>query len=777
MQRLGFAFFRIPLAISTRVCFRTQLTMHHRYFSENRALTAGSLLLLVVIGSLTAGEVPYNRAYPGEAFLVPLAERSRLQHYLEQHGVIRLEHGDYQQSNSGPLRLRSGYRIYGLSTSLPPIVVDPGTVGAVLSSVHTKLHFPPSPLATKHNLFTRVTYTPVTVDGAVLEENLFLNASYQSWKIDTAKQGHLRGNRIIKFLSHGGAPSIQWMGDASRRSGGNVFLWLNLLDPRGRCTDFSNLADLSLIFLDCEAYAPAVDAAIRARGIGRVTLFGAGGAMSHGRVLDVADVDFLYLQGQRLKTADQPSVLLGVNTKTSVMIDNGEQQDLRDESKDVLRLRMFSERLDDKSITLNGDVKPTKPSTTQAADILRAISPDGNGEVWERPVFELPPDPAGAKWKSGLEGKPSSSEQIQSEIDKGGVALLAPGTYYIDKPLRLGKGKGLVGAGMHRTVLIAKSPEIDLVVSDGTAPFTLCDLTLQGGRNGIYHRWSSGPNLQFTDVFVSHLTIRDMSDSGIKFENIYGWDNNFIDFVNFVDCSHGFRQLADHYGNDRDPALTYMDKNVFYQCQFIRCDKALELHAFRNSQNNAWINCLFLESGVHAARFVNHSLAMFANCDFIDNAGAPSVVSNGSLFLISCDFTARSNKTVDFVDAMVVTAEGCTFERSGGVNTVMHSGKPAWISLDHPDNRRNYENRNVFYNNCTINVPVGNLRNGVLFNNSFSQEKALNAKGVVVVAGVATTFLPGTSDPAPRLLRGSRLPSLLSSGANAASINSKKKKP
>jgi hypothetical protein len=732
--------------------------------------------MLAAIPGLTSGEVPYNRAYPGEAVLVPLAERGRLQQYLDQNGVIRLEPGDYQQGSPGPLHLRSGNRIYGLNSGLPAVVIDPGTTGAVLSCVHTQLNFPPSPLVTKHNLFTRVIYTPVTVDGAVLEENLFLNASYQSWKIDTSKQGYLRGNRFIKYLSHGGAPSIQWFGDTGRRSGGNVFLWINLLDPKGRCTDFANLADLSLIFLDCESYAPAVDVAIRARGIGRLTLFGAGGLMRTGRVVD-ADVDALYLQGLHLGTMDPPTVVLGANTKSAVMVDCGEKQEVRDDAKDALRLRLFSERLNDKNVILNGDAKPTKPSPAQASDIARAVFPDGNGEIWERPVFELPPDPAGVKWKAGLDDKPSSSEQIQSEIDKGGLALLAPGTYYLDKPLRLGKGKGLVGAGMHRTVLIAKTPDIDLIVSDGTAELVLCDLTLQGGRNGIYHRWSSGPNLQFTDIFVSHLTIRNMSDSGIKFENIYGWDNNFIDYVNFVDCAHGFRQEADHFGNDRDPALSYMDKNVFYQCQFIRCGKALELHAMRNSQNNAWINCLFLESDVYAARLVNHSLAMFANCDFTDNAGAPMVVSNGSIFLISCDFTARGSKAVDFVDGVVVTAEGCTFERAAGSSAVMHAGKPTWITLEHPDNRRNYDNRNVFYNNCTVNVPVGDLRNGVLFNSSFSNDKALNAKGVVVVAGVATTFLPGASDPSPRLLRGSRLPSLLSSGANATPASSKKKKP
>jgi hypothetical protein len=472
---------------------------------------------------IIAAEVPFNRAYPTEAVVVPLAEKGRIQQYLNQYGVIRLEPGDYSKDNNATIRLRSGNRLYGLSNNFPPTIIEPGSEGVVLSNVHTALTFPPSDLPTRRNLFTRVTYSQVIVNGATLEDNLFLNASYQSWNVDTTTSGRLHNNRIIKFLSHGGNPAIDWKSSADRRSGGNVFLWINLLDPQGRAMDVSGLSDLSLLFLDCEAYSGNVDAGIRVRDTGDLTIVGSGGLMNHGRTLDV-EPDRLYMQGHQMGAIVPPTVLVGKKTVSAIMVDSGPTQSVTDErviTKDDLRMQIFSGNPFDKSVIFNGAPIAEQPTASQAKEITRMVCDSSAGKPWERPLFESPPDPAGPKWRVGLEGKPSSSDLLQDQLDKKGMVLLGPGTYYLDKPLKLGKGKSLIGAGMDRTVLIAKSAEIDLIVSDGTAQMVLCDITLQGGRNGIYHRWSAGPSLQFTDVTLSHVTIRSMADSGIKYENLW----------------------------------------------------------------------------------------------------------------------------------------------------------------------------------------------------------------------------------------------------------------
>ena len=743
-------------------------------------LVIGILLAELPVSSnrLIAVDVPFNRAYPTEATVVPLAEKGRLQQYLDQYGVIRLVPGDYANGNNITLHLRSGHRLYGLSNNLPPTIIEPGSEGVVLSSVHTTLTFPPSNLPTRRNLFTRMTYCEVNINGATLEDNLFLNASYHSWTVDTTISGRMRNNRIIKFLSHGGNPGISWKSSTDRRSGGNVFLWINLLDPQGRAMDVSGLSDLSLLFLDCEAYSGDVDAGIRVRDLGDLTIVGSGGLMNHGRTLDV-EPDRLYMQGHQMGSIVPPTVVVGKKTASAIMIDSGPTQSVNDErvlTKDDLRMQIFSGDLFNKSFILNGAPLAERPSVTQAKEITRLVCDSTTGKPWERPLFESPPDPAGPKWRVGLEGKPSSSDLLQDQLDKKGMVLLGPGTYYLDKPLKLGKGKGLIGAGMDRTVLIAKSPAVDLIISDGTAEMVLCDITLQGGRNGIYHRWSAGPKLQFTDVTLSHVTIRSMADSGIKYENIYGWDNNFVDHVAIVDCAHGFRQVADHFGKDDDPVLCYMDKNLFYQCQFINCGKALELQSYRNSANNAWVNCLFKNSQTHAAKLSNHSLTMFANCDFIDNNGAPTVSTGGRIYLLSCQFESNTATAVDFVDCYALTAEGCTFRRSETSMTVLQSGKPAWIPASaHPDNQRTFDARNSYLINCVFAVPVGGLRNAVIFNSSFTFDKTLNARATIMIAGKTTSILPGVPEPQPKLLRGSQFPSLLSSGYQPPT--SKKKSP
>ena len=726
---------------------------------------------------ITAVDVPFNRAYPTEATVVPLAEKGRIQQYLDQHGVIRLEAGDYANGNNVTLRLRSGNRLYGLSNNIPPTIIEPGSTGVVMSSVHTTLTFPPSELPTRHNLFTRMTYSHVVINGATLEDNLFLNASYHSWKVDTTTSGRLRNNRIIKFLSHGGNPGIAWKSSSDRRSGGNVFLWMNLLDPQGRAMDVSGLSDLSLLFLDCESYSGNVDAGIRARDIGDLTIVGSGGLMNYGRTLDV-EPDRLFMQGHQMGAIVPPTVLVGKMTASVIMVDSGPTQSVSDTrviTKDDLRMQIFSGDHSNKSVILNGAPLAERPTAAQAKEISRLVCDSTTGKPWERPLFESPADPAGPKWRVGLEEKTSSSDLLQDQLDKKGMLLLGPGTYYLDKPLKLGKGKSLIGSGMDRTVLIAKSPEIDLIISDGTAQMVLCDITLQGGRNGIYHRWSSGPPLQFTDVTLSHVTIRSMADSGIKFENIYGWDNNFVDHVTMVDCAHGFRQVADHFGSDHDPVLCYMDKNLFYQCQFINCGKALDLKSYRNSANNAWVNCLFKNSQVHAVKLENHSLTMFANCDFINNNGAPTVSAGGRIYLLSCQFESNTATAIDFIDCYALTAEGCTFRRSETSTTVLQSGKPVWIAATaHPDNQRTFDARNCYLTNCTIAVPIGGVRNAVIFNSSFVFDKALNTKASIMIAGQSTAILPGVPDPQPKFLRGSQFPSILSSGHQPPPTSKKK---
>ena len=125
-----------------------------------------------------------------------------------------------------------------------------------------------------------------------------------------------------------------------------------------------------------------------------------------------------------------------------------------------------------------------------------------------------------------------------------------------------------------------------------------------------------------------------MADSGMLFENIYGWvrffffhflvvfsnypqDNNFLDYLNFVNCPSGIRQHITDF-NITDNMLNYMDKCVFYYNQFINCGIALNLPTDRADNLNSWINCKF-ENNSQVAYFTDHNYTSFINSVFVNN--------------------------------------------------------------------------------------------------------------------------------------------------------------
>jgi hypothetical protein len=77
------------------------------------------------------------------------------------------------------------------------------------------------------------------------------------------------------------------------------------------------------------------------------------------------------------------------------------------------------------------------------------------------------------------------------------------------------------------------------------------------------------------------------SEAGLCFTDIFGYDNNFFEQVIFYNCKSGLKQLATTGGTEVVATINYMDKNVFYQCQWLNCGKALDLTAIRASGGNS----------------------------------------------------------------------------------------------------------------------------------------------------------------------------------------------
>lgn len=711
-------------------------------------------------------ELPNTRFYVQEAVLVPLTAKNTLQSALMQHGTIRLERGDYKTGNSlSKIVLRSNNRIYGLGNDLPEIEVEPGTTGALVSAVHCTLTFPSSNAITQDNLFRHINYSTIQINGGTLEKNLFFDTSFSKWKVDHSVNGYWRNNRVIRFLNHSASPmlTIQSRAAAKQNNSGNVFLWMNSLGASSEIMNVAGQRDIGMVFIDCESYSTSGGNALTVRDVEDLSIFGTYGSMKTGRTLDHAAVS-LWLHGHQMGTYVAPTVIQrAANTGSVITHYNLDMSAPSNEANaNASRFRLFTDSSSaSKTLLLNEAALPASLTIAQQNALLRATSTSRTSTPWERPKFNPIPNPAGPNWNGNLAGKTSSRATIQAEIDTKGLAVLAPGIYYLDGPLVLGKGKGLVGGGMDNTVLIALNNSIDLVVggADGGAnSIVLADVTLQGGRSGIHHTTN---NAQFTDMNLSHVTIRDMADSGIWLENIYAWDNNSIEFLNILNCPAGIKQRAPAgTPTDASPTLTYLDKNVFYQCQFVNCGAALDLVGNRASNGNAWVNCLFKDNTKYAAGLRSHNTAVFANCDFINNNGHPSVNVQGQLYLVSCAFEDTNSGATDFVDGIGISLEGCSFNRNGASGVVISAPNPTWIDLTNPANNNSYRNHNSFFYNCqSSNVPINLMFAGMVVNSIFPDRPDLSVRAAIVSGQGATitTLIPGTVQPAdikPQLLTG-----------------------
>ena len=714
------------------------------------------LLLCLTSGTVVGVDVPSHRFYPQEAFLVTVADRANLQIRLDAYGAIRLERGDYLSGNAlTSLTIRSGNRIFGLGNDMPPMTVAPGTTNAILSAVHGQLIFPASDLVTSQNLFRHINYSSIKINGGTLERNLFLDVSNSNWSIDHSTSGYWSGNRIIRFLNHSPSLMLDIQGRAASRasSHGNVIVWMNSLG--GPVMKIADQRDLNVIYMDCEAYYSSGETAVTAQRIDDLSIFGSSGLLQTGSTIDQAATS-LWLHGHEMGSLVPPTVIQRASNATSVITQfNPDMRSPTNEANvSAQRFQLFDNIANSTVHTLNGNALTTPLATAPATALMRAISTARTDPSWERPVFSAIPDPAGPAWNTDLASKTSSRATIQNDINTKNVVLLAPGTYYLDGPLVLGPRQGLIGSGLERTVLIAMNPTIDLIVSSPNSSnvgrsvdILLADITLQGGRSGIHHAISGD---QYSGMTLSHVTIRDMADSGIWLEGIYAWDNNWIDFLNILNCPAGIKQRApSSSGGDADPTLCYLDKNVFYQCQFIGCQRALDLQGRRACGGNTWVNCLFQNNSVYATNLGSYSNTTFTNCDFINNGGHPVLYAQGQLNVVGCRFDDTNSGVVDFVDGICFSLEGCTFTRHGASAAVITAANPTWMDLVNPANRNNYLHHNAHFFNClSTNVPIGLIFAGLVVNSSFPDRPDLSVKAAMVTnsGATVTTLVAGAVD-------------------------------
>jgi hypothetical protein len=680
-----------------------------------------------------------------------------LQAALDTDHVVRLDHNASYTGTS--ITMRSGYGLYGLSSRVPSITIEPGATDVVISNVlvgGAGVVFPASPLVTKHNFLFEIG-GKVAVQGATLEENVLFGLENGNLSVDTRTSGWLRNNRFIRIRAQNLEPLLQVFGDAAHSSYGNVFLWGNqLTQPHGQ-VDVSGQKDLSLVEWDDEAYAPTnADPIVRTRDVELLNAWNMTGASSNqGPNFDIeakqAELVGLQMGNNasyagnliQLRSALERAFLVDVNAPA-------------DEGAAKFRVRANNDvNIGTKLWLREAFQTATLPAGDQ--DTLRAMNATARtGAPWERPTLLPPADPGGPSWNQDLASKPDSTAMIQAMLDSG-TALLDAGTYYVSAPLQFKGDSALIGAGADKTLIVAKTPGIDLLTAVATSSspnvygFQIGDLTLQGGANGIHLTGDDVQERQYAMFMVSHVVFRNFSNAGVYVDQVFGLDNGVFHDASFVDCATGFKQYANPAAIPGGPRSGYMDKVVFYRSQFLRNQRAVLLEAQRADNLNAFVDCVFQDNVEYAFRGTSQNYTMMANTDLINNGGDPSV--SGLPDLVSCYFRADA-RGVSMVGG-VLQVEGTRFERGASTtakvfgnraDTFFVSGNNAWA---------NYSAAYIV-NSSSDDIPLGNIRFGTFRNNMFGARTDLSVALASAFDGTLTTLVTGdvTARPEPQLLRG-----------------------
>ena len=594
----------------------------------------------------------------------------------------------------------------------------------------------------RFNQFIRVNANFINI-GSLVEENVFLYCN-GTLHVNTASSGYMRNNRFIGGHAHGPSDMIYMMGDEKRLSYGNTFLWYNFLTPIGRSTFIRNQLDISFIGIDAEAWNingedPAWSPMLDLDKISVLRLIGAnggnGGLYPTPYIRANADqIQILNMNIYRSTHVGSPKknqrspwnsdsndflnkIYFGPDNRLS-WISNFCCDDVVAASSTGEHFEVFKSESD--LLNMNGikNINFLAPPALKALHELFAPT-ERPGKPWEAASFEPLPDPAGSNWRALVTGAirrgSDDSSRIQKIIDSApsGIGFLPEGIYYIAKPLVVGKNKGLVGAGRDKTLIMALSDSLDMIVpgdsahqnSGGRQKFILSDLTLQGGRSGIFHSGSNtGSYTQLNDVFLSHVQFREMAEAGILFVGIYGFDNNLFDYIAFVNCKTGVRQSfpsVPKSGENTDN--NYIDKTIFYSSQFIANKLAVDFSAHRPDNLNAFIYSLFKDNEGGAVNLRNTITTLFAGSRFIGNGGDAVVNMSNAQYttIVGSDFTDGIKDNVFFSNGVNVEGSRFSHYKNGGAK-IFKDGSV-----------------HVAMFNSFSNVFLGDVSNGIFINSKF----------------------------------------------------------
>jgi hypothetical protein len=389
---------------------------------------------------------------------------------------------------------------------------------------------------------------------------------------------------------------------------------------------------------------------------------------------------------------------------------------------------------------MNNSKVASKVSDTYAGKVEKMLTKK-DVKTWERPYFHTPPNPVSTERMATRAGKTDQSAEIQKLINRDGIAQLQEGIYYISKPLTIKSGQGIIGKGSGKTAIVGITDDFDLILANDdvskknktSVRYFLAHLTLQGGKKGFHVNPVGKKNnkLQLSSCTFKHLNFRNQKN-GMHFDQFYGVDNNFFDNVNFIDCEVGIMQTPDptfdvHKGETN--TMMYMDKNVFYKSQIIRCKVGFSLLSRRPNNLNAWIDCKFDSNGI-SVDLENPINPIFANCNFRNSKGEYIIGREKAASFYNCDFTNNDVRSVFRLQR--VYAEGSRFY---GTSRLFSK----WSGEG-------------FIFNSMVQGSLGTMKNGLLINNNFTRFPYFNYLMVELKNNERMTIIDKKSSAKPQFL-------------------------
>lgn len=648
------------------------------------------------------------------AYLLPISRASELQEALDTHGTVRLERGTYTGT---PIVMKTGQKLIGhpAVTKLDvAITVKAGSSKVRIQNINPKTLRFEAGAPIKNCILKTVQYTNLTCTNCSLEDNDFINMEKCVVRFDCSSSGYFRNNKFVKLWSHTKSPQTLMKGNTTTPSYGNVILWRNYLIPQGDATDFAQLESLTLVGIDAESWNFANKGKkplLYMRNMGDVKI-GSFSGLNHGKyptpTFDIEAKNLLML-GKHIYSKSNKDI---VRPGTNLLMLSGKHEDYSYENTaSSLNLKAYFK---DNDIFMNNKKIASKVSDTYY-DKLEDMLVKTNIKTWERPFFHKLPNPVSADRMASRSGKTDQSSEIQKLINRDGIAELEAGIYYIAKSLIIKAGQGIIGKGSGKTAIVGITDDFALILANDdvskkgktSARYFLAHMTLQGGAKGLHvNPVGKGKNkLQISSCTFKHLNFRNQKN-GIHFDQFYGVDNNFFDNVNFIDCGIGVFQEPNpsfdvHKGETT--TMMYLDKNMFYKSQIIRCKVGFSLLSRRPNNLNAWIDCNFDSNGISVDmdKPIN---PVFANCNFRNSRGAYIIGREKSASFYNCDFTNNAVGSIFRLGYAYV--EGSRFFGS----TPLFS---KWSTKG-------------FILNSIIKGSLGTMKNGLLINNTFSRFPNLN---------------------------------------------------